>query len=140
MNVGYGVTLCSKLLRNQLNKELEQEGITAQQFAVLKDIERHESIEEYTTSVLVATRLDMDKPTISGIVNRLIEKELISKSAHPKDKRAQVLKLTHTCHDKLLGFEQISESTISSAIEGLDEEQINMFKVVLERMISNLRN
>ena len=141
-NIGYSITLCSKLLKNKLNKELEQQGITAAQFAVIKDIEvntkLNESIDKIT-SVAIGERLDMDKPTISGIINRLISKGYVEKLSHPTDKRASILKLTDYCKDKLLIFELISENVISSAIDGVTEGELTNFNKVISKFINNMK-
>ncbi len=141
-NIGYALTLCSKLLKNRLNKELEKEGITAAQFAVIKDIEinaKHDESLEKITAVAIGERLDMDKPTISAIVSRLVSKGYIEKFPHPTDKRASILKLTDYCRDKLPIFELISEKVISSAIEGLSTEELTNFNEVISKFINNMK-
>lgn len=141
-NIGYSITLCSKLLKNKLNKELETQGITAAQFAVIKDIEINATLDESKdkiTAVAIGERLDMDKPTISGIVNRLISKGYIEKLPHPTDKRASILKLTDYCKDKLLIFQLISENVISSAIDGVTEGELTNFNKVISKFINNMK-
>ena len=77
MNIVYDVNLCSKLFKNKLNKELEDYNITAVQLSVLMAIDSHSADPEFNTAVNLARKLDMDKPTMSAIVNRLIEKDYI---------------------------------------------------------------
>ena len=141
-NIGYSITLCSKLLKNKLNKELEKEGITAAQFAVIKDIEiSYKSDEnlENITAVAIGDRLDMDKPTISGIINRLMNKGYIERLPHPTDKRASILKLTDNCTSKLQTFESTSENVVSTAIKGIGEEDLSKFNEVLCKLINNMK-
>ena len=87
----------SKDLRYDLTKELTLYELTTSQWAVIKRLHiEEESESELTmrTAVEIALKLDLDKPTVSGIVNRLYEKELLRKEPHPNDKRATVLFLT----------------------------------------------
>lgn len=142
MNIAYMVNYCSKLLKNRLNRELEVEDITVAQFATIKDIEMNSIIdgkELGVTAVEIAERLDMDKPTISGIVNRLIDKKYIEKLPNPKDGRSFILKLTKESKDKLPILEKISDLVVAEAIEGLKDEEIEVFKNITSKIIKNMR-
>lgn len=142
MNIAYMINYCSKLLKNRLNRELEVEDITVAQFATIKDIEMNSIIdgkELGVTAVEIAERLDMDKPTISGIVNRLIDKKYIEKLPNPKDGRSFILKLTKESKDKLPILEKISDLVVAEAIEGLKDEEIEVFKNITSKIIKNMR-
>lgn len=138
-NIGYKIVLCSKLLKNKLNRELEVLGITASQFAVIKDIEINSLDNKIVTAVAIGERLDMDKPTISAIIKRLISKGYVKKEAHPTDKRSCILLLTKECIDKLSIFEESNKNVIVSAISDINNEKLNLFENVLDDMISNLK-
>jgi DNA-binding MarR family transcriptional regulator len=142
MNIGFIINYCSKLLRNRLNRELEKEDITVSQFATIKDIEMNsfkDGKEVGVTAVQIAERLDMDKPTISGIINRLIDKEYVEKLPNPNDKRSFILKLTKESKDKLPNLEKINNLVISDAIKGLTDEEIEMFKDIIIKIIENMK-
>lgn len=142
MNIGYTINYCSKLLRNKLNTALEKEDLTVAQFAVIKDIEMNSSHDENKAGVIavdIAERLDMDKPTVSGIVNRLVEKNYVEKMANPEDKRSFILKLTNKSSSKIARLEEINQIVLSEAISGLTEEEKEAFKKMLSKIIDNLR-
>lgn len=142
MNIGYTINYCSKLLKNRLNKELEIEDITVSQFATIKDIEMNsfkDGKEEGVTAVQIAERLDMDKPTISGIINRLVDKKYVEKLPNPSDKRSYLLKLTKESKTMLPSLEKINSLVISDAIEGLTDDEIDMFKSIISKIIENMR-
>lgn len=142
MNSGFMINDCSKLLRNRLNKELEIEDITASQFAVIKDIEMNSVLDKKeikVTAVEIAERLGMDKPTISGIINRLIDKEYLEKQPNPTDKRSSILKLTKESKVKLPTLEKISNKVISDATNGLTDKEIEFFNDTLGKIIENMR-
>ena len=142
MNIGYSMNYCSKLLKNRLNRELETEHITAAQFAVIKYIEMN-SLEDQQdrniTAVEIAEGLDMDKPTISGIINRLVDKGYVIKLPHAKDKRASILKLTEYCIEKLPNLEAINEIVINSALKELSNEDLYVFQNIIYKIIQNLQ-
>ena len=142
MNIGFIINYCSKLLRNRLNKELEKEDVTISQFATIKDIEMNsfkDGKEIGVTAAQIAERLDMDKPTISGIINRLIDKKYVQKLANPNDKRSFILKLTKESRTKLPKLEEINALVISEALVGLTDEEITMFKGTIIKIIQNMR-
>lgn len=142
MNIGYSMNYCSKLLKNKLNKELETEHITVAQFAVIKDIERNtmfDGLKANVTAVEIAERLDMDKPTISGIINRLAEKGYLEKLPHPTDGRSSILELTEYCIQKLPSLEKINNKVVSEALEGLSKNDLVIFEDLLNRIIENIK-
>ncbi|MGF2942922.1 MarR family winged helix-turn-helix transcriptional regulator [Enterococcus xiangfangensis] len=75
MNTGYLLMNISKKLKYDLNKALLEKGITVQQWAVIQQVD----LKEPVTATELVHILDMDKPTISGIVQRLEKKELLVK-------------------------------------------------------------
>lgn len=142
MNIGYSMNHCSNLLKNRLNRELETEDITAAQFAVIKYIEMNslnDQLDSNITAVEIAEGLDKDKPTISGIINRLVDKGYIIKLPHKKDKRASTLKLTEYCVEKLPDLEAINEKVINSALKELSKNDLNIFQDIINKIIQNLQ-
>ena len=142
MNIGFIINYCSKLLRNRLNVELEKENITVSQFAVIKDIEMN-SVKEGedigVTAVEISQRLDIDKPTMSGITNRLVDKGYVEKSLNPSDKRSFILKLTKEAKTKLPSLEKVNNKVISDVTKGLNDEELEIFKTTINKIIGNMR-
>lgn len=142
MNKGFMINDCSKLLKNRLNKELEIEDITASQFAVIKDIEMHSFLDKKNmkvTAVEISERLGMDKPTISGVVHRLVDKNYLEKQPNPMDKRSSILILTKKAKAKLPTLEMISDKVIFDATKGLTVKEIESFSNTLDKIIKNMR-
>lgn len=142
MNIGYTINYCSKLLKKKLNKELEVEDITVSQFATIKDIENNSYIngkEVGATAVEIAERLDMDKPTLSGIINRLIDKNYIEKHSNPADKRSFILKLTEESKSKISKLEDINNKVLSDATVGLTHDEVLVFKNTISKILRNMR-
>ena len=140
-NIGYLLMKVSKDLRYELTKELTLYGLTTSQWAVIKRLHiEEESESELTmrTAVEIALKLDLDKPTVSGIVNRLYEKELLRKEPHPHDKRATVLFLTAKTKELIPKLEFISNRVIDESLINFSAEEKTMFFRLLSKMDSNL--
>lgn len=137
----YAINLCSKLIKNRMNKELEKEGITVAQFTLLKDVELHLNLEknDELTPVLIASRLDMDKPTISGIINRLIYKGYLDKLPNENDRRSYLVTLTEKSKIQMESFEKINRDIVELAISGIDKEKLYVFGEVLLEVMLNVR-
>ena len=140
MDIGRGINLCSKLIKNKMNKELEDYKITSIQFSVLKFIEMHNDESGFNTAANISQMLDMDKPTISAVINRLIEKDYIEKRPHPTDGRAWVLSLTDRYKENSSSMEEKSEEVINLAVCGLNEEEVMYFNRTLSKIIGNLKD
>ncbi|RXI99848.1 MarR family transcriptional regulator [Anaerobacillus alkaliphilus] len=142
MNTGYLIQLSAKLMKNNLQKRLDEENFTVSQLAVIKDLQMQQEsgapLERFT-AVSIAERLDMDKPTVSGIINRLVEKGFVEKLSHPTDKRAQVIALTNESVVILPKLEQVSNETIEASLKGFSDIEKDKLNSYLIRLISNLR-
>ena len=140
-NIGYLLMKVSKDLRYNLTKELTLYELTTSQWAVIKRLHIEEGSEsELTmrTAVEIAEKLDLDKPTVSGIVNRLYEKGLLRKEPHPNDKRATVLFLTPKVKELIPKLEVISNHVIDKSSINFSAEEKAIFLRLLSKMESNL--
>ena len=140
-NIGYLLMKVSKDLRYNLTKELTLYELTTSQWAVIKRLHiEEESESELTmrTAVEIAEKLDLDKPTVSGIVNRLYEKGLLRKEPHPNDKRATVLFLTPKVKELIPKLEVISNHVIDKSSINFSAEEKAIFLRLLSKMDSNL--
>lgn len=142
-NIGTLINRSSKLLKNKINISLENLGLTAVQWSVLKDIYNIEELKgdiEELTPLEIGIRLNLDKATLSGVINRLINKEWIEKIKNPKDKRSFYLLLTQKALYNMEELEQINNDTIKKAAEGLSSQEIKLLEKYLETFIKNLDN
>jgi DNA-binding MarR family transcriptional regulator len=142
-NIGTLINRSSKLLKNKINISLENLGLTAVQWSVLKDIYNIEELKgdiEELTPLEIGIRLNLDKATLSGVINRLINKEWIEKIKNPKDKRSFYLLLTQKALYNMEELEQINNETIKKAAEGLSSQEIKLLEKYLETFIKNLDN
>lgn len=140
-NLGYLLMKVSKELRYTLTKELTLYGLTTPQWAVLKGLEMEEEVNSsfsMRTAVEIAAKLDLDKPTISGIVSRLYEKGLLIKEPHPNDKRASILFLTPKAKGLIPTLESISNRVIDESLINFSPEEKTIFLRFLSMMDNTL--
>lgn len=140
-SLGYLLNKSSRLIKGKLNDPLKQLGLTSSQLALLKDIQIQEEIGSEPinfTPACIAERLNSDRPTVSGIIERLSKKSLISINQNPTDRRSQIIELTDKSRELLPELENISIEAEQNAIKGLTDKEVEILKVLLRRIITNM--
>ena len=136
-NIGYLLMRVSKELKYALSKELIIYELTTSQWAVLKQLEIEEDCNaplSKRTAVEIAAKLDFDKPTISGIINRLYEKGMVRKDRHPNDNRATILYLTPKAKELIPILETVSNTVIDDTLTNFSNEEKELFLNLLNKM------
>lgn len=140
--VGYLIMKIAKDLRYELAKELESLDLTPAQWAVLKYIDMKEEMNSSLnerTSKSVAHELEFDKPTVSGIINRLESKNMIRKQSHPQDKRSFILSLTKEAKQLIPLLEEASERVMIRTLTDFSPEEYIQFIGYLKKVESTIQ-
>lgn len=138
-NLGYLINKAAKLSKWHLSAKLDQYGLTAMQWAVLKDLSMHESADmQSRTPASIAERLHADRPTMSGVIERLSKKGLVSGAPNPVDRRSQIIDLTEEARRLLPLLEDAAEETVRQFIKGFEWEELGALQDYLNRIIQNL--
>jgi DNA-binding MarR family transcriptional regulator len=98
-----------------LRSEMRQQGqpsLSLSQLRVLKFLERspHASLSE------VADYLDVTRPTMSTMIDRLVQRGLVARTADPQERRRVLLTLTTAGQTQL---QQVSQATEANVVEVL---------------------
>lgn len=123
-------------IKQELSSQLEIQnlGISPMHVRVLKVIGQTHS----STAMDIAGLFKRDKAQITRLVNHLIDQELITKKPNPNDKRSQFLELTATGEALQKKLKALSDNMESRMIEGIKEEDLEIFTQVAQQMKSNL--
>lgn len=97
--------------------------LTSPQYAALSMIELHPRIDQATLAGLIA----FDRPTIGGVVDRLVGKGYVKRDTNPADRRARVLTLTPTGVETLRHLRPIVVQSQTEILPGLTEEERGEF-------------
>jgi len=98
------------------------------------------SVGDLNMSELVA-RLRVTLPTVSGVVDRLVERGLIARRTNPSDRRRVFVGITPAGVGLLDRFRDLNARQLRDLLAVLDNadlEQVRGFLAVLERGISRL--
>lgn len=132
MNTGYLLMNVSKKLRYRLNQQLVQLDLTAQQWAVIKQL--HQMAHQAVSAQILTERLDMDKPTISAIIKRLELKDILYRKKNTVDSRVYDLFLTAKGQTIFESARELSDVTLTEFLARLSETQQQELNQLLQKL------
>ena len=97
------------------------------------------SLSKWNHPAMIAERLLADRPTVTGIIQRLLQKGWIFIKHNPKDKRSHLIFLTNETKALIQEIEHVSDEVIKSATVSIPKEEIENTVRVLQSMIRNLQ-
>jgi len=131
-NLPYLLIKASRQLKNKLDKALKDYDITASQFSVIIQIK---SSQHPITSAEIAERLGSDRPTISGIINRLERKGIVLKIHNPQDKRSSYLKIDKNFNPLVDKIKTISDELTVDIFSVYTEEESHQLTEMIHLLI-----
>ncbi|MEG6521963.1 MarR family winged helix-turn-helix transcriptional regulator [Desulfotomaculum sp. 1211_IL3151] len=133
-SLGFILNRTNLRMKNTLLHHFKDYDVTPEQWAVLNRLWEREGISPKELSELTSK----DQPTTVRIISKLEKKGFVKRKGNPEDGRAYLIYLTNkgqALQDKLfpLAFEALHK-----AIKGINQEQIEQVKVVLNKIFENL--
>ncbi len=138
-DIGYILHKAAMMSKYNLTNNLSAYNLTPGQFTVLKVISYNNQNEGLSPAV-IAEKLDCDRPTISGIIDRLEAQGWIIRLPNQEDKRSYIIKLTENANSVLSYLEEIKEANNNILLKGFKEEEAILFKNYLLRGIDNFKD
>lgn len=114
--------------------EVEQAGydLTPVQYAALAAVSANPGIDQVTLAGLIA----YDRTTITGVVDRLVQKGLIARHESARDRRARELKVTPAGRKALSGITPAVEAAQRIMLRGLTEKEAKELMRLLQKAIT----
>jgi DNA-binding MarR family transcriptional regulator len=120
-------------LRKAFDRRAVGMGVTRAQWKVLFRLEREPGLRQ----IELADMLDIEPITLSRIVDRLEEAELVERVADPADRRAWRLHVTARAQPLIAKLHALADEMIGEAFAGIDPEEIAVTRKVLGRVREN---
>lgn len=133
-NAGYMLMNVAKRMRYDLNESLAAVDLTAAQWAVLGQVSRSAGAKQVVSAADMTTMLGMDKPTVSAIVRRLVQKGLLERRPRPSDGRAFDLFLTDAGVKACLEAMRRSDAVLDDYIQLLTPQERQEFDTILTKL------
>jgi DNA-binding MarR family transcriptional regulator len=134
VSLGYLVHEVARLLRRRFEEEARGYGITLPQWRTLAEITRNEGISQ----VSLASCVDTDPMTISGILDRLEKRGLIERFADPADSRAKLARITPEGGKLVEEARGVGLAIYEEALRGVSVADQKLISASLERIRDNL--
>lgn len=131
-NLSYLIIKASKHLKNKLDKALKEFDITAAQFSVIIQIQ---SSDHPIMAAEIAQKLGSDRPTISGIINRLEKKGIICKIDNREDKRSSYLEIYKESNKLVEEIKNISDELTINIFSIYSKEETKQFTGMILKLI-----
>lgn len=116
------------------HSEVEDAGydLTPVQYAALSAVAMHPAIDQATLAGLIA----YDRTTITGVVDRLVQKALLLRQASSVDRRAHELQITSAGRRTLRGIEPAVEAAQRVMLRGLTASESKELMRLLTKAIT----
>ena len=114
--------------------EVEEAGydLTPVQYAALAAVAAHPGVDQATLAGLIA----FDRTTITGVVDRLVTKRLITRRASSRDRRARELTVTAAGRQTLRGIGPAVEAAQRMMLRGLTDREASDLLRLLQKAIA----
>jgi DNA-binding MarR family transcriptional regulator len=127
-NLGFLVHDVSRLMRTAYDRRTKALGLTRSQWWVLNTLYFNDGISQSE----LADVLDVERPTLGRLLDRLEAKGWITREADANDRRVKRVRLTGEVQDLIRTLRSIAAGLRDDALDGLDaDEQRQLFEMLL---------
>jgi DNA-binding MarR family transcriptional regulator len=89
--------------------------------------------------VELGRKAGLEPSTMTGLIDRMERDGLVARSADPKDRRAQQIRLTALGKDAEAPVQAVVAGVISNVFTGISEEDLDQTKKLLRQVLSNVQ-
>ena len=136
-NSGFYINRIKQINTRLLNKLLAQKNITAfngEQGRILHVLWENDGISNQELS----KRSGLAMSSLTTMLERMEEKNLLTRKGCPKDKRKCLLFLTEHANSLKKEYDEISDKMTKLSFEGISEDERLAFEKTLENVLHNL--
>ncbi len=133
-NIGFIIGDVSRMLRTVYDRRVEPLGLTRAQWRVLARISRNEGC----TQTKLAAELEIEKPTLGRLIDRLQANDWVERRADENDARTKRVFLTSRAQPVLKKMYSLADDVLDAAFSGLTRDQADQLLQSLLHVKSNL--
>ncbi len=133
-NFGFLIHDVARLMKTAFDRRGRELGLTRSQWYVLTVIYAHEGAPQAE----LADVMDMERPTLGKLLDRLEDKEWVERRPDPDDRRVKRVYLTDKVQSLMRALRGIAADDRADAIAGIDDAERDRMIETLFKMKSNL--
>jgi DNA-binding MarR family transcriptional regulator len=127
-SIGFLISDVSRLLRRVYDRRVEPLGLTRAQWRVLVHLYRREGVSQ----TALAQILEIEKPTLGKLIDRLERKGWVERRIEDRDQRARRLVITDQARSMIDQMEALAEAVHADALDGVtDDETVRLHHTLL---------
>ncbi len=129
--------MASTAVARRLQKNFRQAGldITIEQWSILYHLWKEDGLSQQE----LCNRTFRDKPSITRLVDNLEKQKLVKRVASKDDRRINLVYLTDAARELQDKTIDLANQTMDEALTGVNKEEIETVKTVLQRVYDNLK-
>jgi DNA-binding MarR family transcriptional regulator len=129
--------MASTAVARRLQKNFRQAGleITIEQWSVLYHLWKEDCLSQQE----LCKRTFRDKPSITRLLDNLEKLNLVKRVSSKDDRRRNTIYLTAIAKDMQMRSLELANQTLNEALEGVDSKDIELCKLVLQKVYDNLK-
>ena len=104
--------------------------ITQTQFLILVSLHARGAC----TMSTIASHMKVQMPTMTGLVNRLVQAKYVKRLPHPKDRRQIMIELTPKSHALIKMFQTIIAKRWEEVLTILDEKELTQMRGIIAKL------
>lgn len=132
--IGYLIGDVSRMIRTVYDRRVEPLELTRAQWRVMTRLNRLQSC----TQTELATVLEIEKPTLGKLIERLESKGWVERRADENDARSKQLFLTAAAKPLLAEMSYLADEVIEGVFAGIDTAESTQLRETLSRIKENL--
>jgi DNA-binding MarR family transcriptional regulator len=129
--------MASTAVARRLQKNFRQAGldITIEQWSILYHLWKEDGLSQQE----LCNRTFRDKPSITRLIDNLEKQQMVKRVASKEDRRINRVYLTEEAKQLQDTTIQLANQTMDEALTGVNREDIEVVKVVLQQVYDNLK-
>lgn len=131
-NLGFLLNKAARIMREDVAESLKPLSLTFQEYVILRMID-HQIVD---TQHELAIRNDIDRTTMVDLVDRLEERDLLTRQKDAQDRRKYKIAMTARGRKTLTHAKRLTEKAQKHLMAELSESEVNTVKEALIKLIS----
>ncbi|MCB1877941.1 MAG: MarR family transcriptional regulator [Chromatiales bacterium] len=132
--LGFAIHRAAVYLHRAFGQRLRPYELTPEQFALLSRLWEEDGVPQR----VLAERLLKDRPTVTRILDRMVDKGLVTRRMDPADRRSYSICLTDKGRELQAPLVRLAMEVRECAFAELDEDERERVRQILNRISANL--
>lgn len=136
VGIGILVKMVNNTFEREMNNTILEIGLTSSQCHILKYLQENKDREVYPIDI--ENKFHFKRPTVTGLLKRLEDKEFIEIRAGEKDKRYKCIVLTKKSNEVSAMMKKNMQETEKRLCNGITAKEKDETRRILKKMLVNM--